>query len=310
MIQIKRIILIITFVLYLVPIGARNTITSFVDIAVGGGWSSLGYSMKTETQPQLQASQGGSYGFHGHVGYGILFTPNIGLAVGVDFARYGAAAKMSGTAVWRGVSDTEGEIYDHHTTVTGWTDKQEMYLIEIPVALHLRYGFSKRLFLFGQVGAKIGLPLISSGHYEGSLRHQGFYEPWMMNLDDVRRHGFYSSAMKNDYGLQTKLTVGAFLKIGIERALDRKKKLWFFADLYATMHFLSAVEERELTDIGWLNDTADPEMLLAHGFMNAYNPVYYTNISSGGVKPLAIGAEIGIRLLIPHISNRCHCMRP
>ena len=103
-------------------------LSSFFEVSVGGGWSSLGYGLTNATQPGLTMSQGGSYGLGAHVGYGLQFNKYVGLGVGVDLSRYGANAKMNGVAEWQGVRDTDGELYNHLTTVHKWSDQQELYM--------------------------------------------------------------------------------------------------------------------------------------------------------------------------------------
>ena len=286
-------------------------LSSFYELSVGGGWSSLGYGRNSQTLSTLTLRQSGSYGITAHVGLGLQFNKYIGVGIGADFSRYGAAAQISGENTWPGVRDTDGETYDHIVTVNKWTDNQEIYMIEIPLSLYLRFPVAQNVRLYGQIGAKACLPMLSKAKFSGSLTHQGFYEPWMLTLYDVPNHGFYSSSMEGKYNLQTnKFTVAAFIKFGIEAPVDELRNVWLFAAAYGTMHFMPAMVLPKEGTIGWRNDVQGDAMRQAHYFMSDYTSVLNTDLVAGKAWPLAAGLEIGIRFRIPHHKryNRfCRC---
>lgn len=285
------------------------SLSSFFEISGGGGWSSLGYGLKSTDQPALNVSQNGSYGFNAHIGYGLQFTRNIGVGIGVDFARYGATAKIGGQAIWQGVTDTEGEMYNHIALINKWTDRQEIYMLEIPLSLYVRFPIATDVRIYGQIGAKACLPMIGKAHYSGSISHQGEYEPWMMTLTNIPNHGFYTSTVDRKYDLQmSKFTMAAFVKIGIEAPVDELRYVWIFGAITGSMHFMPAISSSPSATIGWRNDTSDETMRQAHSFMSDYTSILNTTLISGHSWPCAVGAEIGIRLRIPHAKRyRSHC---
>lgn len=288
-------------------------LSSFVELSFGAGWSTLGYGLSNENYPGLSVRQPGSYGFGAHVGYGLQFTKHVGLGIGVNLTRYGSNARISGEMVWQGVKDTDGELYDHHTVVTNWSDNQEIYMLEIPLSLYLRFSVLQDVHIYGQIGAKACIPLMNSGHYSGSLSHEGFYEPWMMTISDIPHHGFYSSSMDGGYGLQTKITVAAILKMGIEAPVDQLRNVWLYGAIYGTFHFMPAITPAtDAAELGWRNDTQDETMQQAHYFMSDYSPILQTNLITGRMNPIAVGAEIGVRFRIPHDKRNhgpCRCLK-
>ena len=286
-------------------------LSSFFELSAGGGWSSLGYGLTTATQPGLHAVQKGSYGFNAHIGYGLQFTRHIGVGIGVDLARYGANARLDGQALWQEVVDTEGEAYNHITAVSGWSDRQELYMIEIPLALYLRFPVATDVRLYGAVGVKACIPLMKKASYSGMIRHEGFYEPWMLTIRDVPNHGFYTATMDGRYDLQTaKYTIGAFIKFGVEAPVDELRHVWLFGAVTASMQFMDAIKVSPASPIGWQNDTPAEEMRQAHYFMSDYSSILYTSLLSGRIWPIAVGAEIGVRFRIPHAKryhSHCRC---
>lgn len=304
----KRIRIMIIAALLLTT-GTMYGVTSFFELSLGGGWSSMGYGLNNETQPLLNMQQNGSYGLNAHLGYGLQFTPYVALSIGADISRYGGNATMSGDAIWQGVMDTEGEKYDHITTIHQWADQQNLWTIEVPLSLYLRFALTEDVRLYGQVGAKACIPLMSGGQYSGSLTHRGGYEPWMLELGDMPNHGFYSSSMQESYELKGKFAVAGFVKIGVEAPVDEYRHVWLFGALYGTMYFTPVFETAPTgATIGWRNDTENTEQYQAHYFMNDYAPVFTTTLATGTPKPFAVGAEIGIRYRIPHPKHyRCNC---
>lgn len=286
--------------------------SSMFELSVGGGWSSLGYKLSTGDQINLTTKQTGSYGLNAHFGYGIMFCRYVGIGLGVDFAHYGAIAKLGGAAEWLGVSDTEGEKYDHCTNIDSWKDQQDIWNVEIPFTVYFRAPLPNRKAWFSaELGAKIGIPVVKSAKYSGSLSHTAGYEPWQLDLANVRGHGFYSSEMSDSYSISPKTGVAAFAKLGFETPLDEKEHLFFFAHVYATYYFTKVLSQPDTpVDLGFHNDTSDPVMKEAHYFMSDYTSVLDTKLSNGKVNPIGIGVEIGIRFRLEHPkSYDCNCVR-
>lgn len=295
-----------------VAITASARLTSMIEVSVGGGWSSLGYQLNTESQPFVTAKQAGSYGLTAHIGYGLMFTPHIGVGIGADIARYGADAKLGDQAQWLGVTDTDGELYDHFTNIRSWKDQQQLYMVEIPLTVYFRSpATGSQVYFSGEVGAKVGIPVMSDAKYHGELSHQAGYEPWQLNLQQVRGHGFYDSEMSNTYDLQPKTSFALFAKVGIETPLDEKEHVWFFSHIYGTYYLASAVSLTDTpTPLGFRNDSNQPAMQEAHAFMADYTGILNTDMIKNKPTPISVGVELGIRFKILHKQTfRCHCDR-
>lgn len=293
-------------------ITASARLTSMIEVSVGGGWSSLGYQLNTEAQPFLTAKQNGSYGLTAHIGYGLMFNSYIGVGIGADVARYGSDIKLADQAQWLGVTDTDGELYDHFTTIRSWKDQQQLYMVEIPLALYFRApATGNKVYFSGEVGAKVGIPVFSQAKFSGELSHQAGYEPWQLNLQQVGGHGFYDSEMSGEYDLQTKTSFAVFAKVGFETPLDEKEKVWFYGHLCGTYYVAPALSLTETpTPLGFHNDTNDPFMQDTHSFMADYAGILSTDMLKGKTTPISIGVELGIRFKILHKQTfRCHCDR-
>lgn len=277
---------------------------SALEISVGGGWSTLGYKVQPH-QADVKGTNKGSWGAQAHVGYALFFTPNVGLGVGANFSHYGANASLSGIAQWNDVRDTEGERYNHLTIIHSLNDKQDIYLMEIPITLYLSFPISYRLHFNLEAGAKYGIPILKNASFHADVEHQGNYGIWGLNIYDVPNHGFYRERdFNNTYSIAVKDQLSVFLKLGL--AYDINRKMQFFANIYGDYGFKNTVTTGN-TELGFKNDRAG--MASAHSFMPDYNGIIATNNISSKSHPLQIGLEVGLRFIFPHKRvYSCRCM--
>ena len=277
---------------------------SALEISVGGGWSTLGYKVQPH-QADVKGTNKGSWGAQAHVGYALFFTPNVGLGVGANFSHYGANASLSGIAQWNDVTDTEGERYNHLTIIHSLNDKQDVYLVEIPITLYLSFPITDRLHVNLEAGAKYGIPILKNASFHADVEHQGNYGIWGLNIYDVPNHGFYRERdFNNTYSIAVKDQLSVFLKLGL--AYDINRKMQFFANIYGDYGFKNIVTAGN-TELGFKNDRAG--MASAHSFMPDYNGIIATNNISSKSHPLQIGLEVGLRFIFPHKRvYSCRCM--
>lgn len=272
--------------------------TSVIEIAAGVGWSSLGYNL-TSPQQSLIARQGGSYGYNAHFGYALFFNPYVGIGLGADISRYGATAQLDGERIWEGVTDTDGERYDHHLLLSAWRDQQEVTYIEVPLALYLTIPTQSRANISFALGARYGIPISTGSSFSGTTTHYGTYDPWgILTLRDMPNHGFYTERnFSGANSLPVRHVISAFIKVGTDIRLTDHVALT--AHIYANYGITNALDNQEQrTELGWQNDRNG--MQRAHYFMAPYSSILNTNLVSDSSHPISIGAEIGLRFRIPH----------
>lgn len=299
----NRILIIFLLLGLSLPMAAR--MHSALELSVGGGWSTLGYKV-LPTQADVTGSNKGSWGLQAHVGYALFFTPNIGLGVGANFSHYGATASLTGTARWNDVMDTEGETYHHLAIIHSLRDKQDVYLVEIPLTFYIAYPMTDHLSFNMEIGAKYGIPVLSQASFHADIEHQGDYGLWDLNLHGVTGHGFYRETdFHNDYTIAVKSQVAAFLKLGLSYQISRNTDL--FANIYGDYSFTNSLQKGQ-AELGFQNDRET--MAAAHAFMPAYNGIISTNNLSDKAHPMQIGLEVGVRFIFPHKKTYpCMCYR-
>lgn len=297
----NRIIILFLLVGLSLPIAAQ--MHSAVEISLGGGWSTLGYKVQPK-QEDVQAANKGSWGAQAHFGYALFFTPKVGLGIGANFSHYGASADLSGIARWEGVTDTEGEPYNHLAIIHSLKDKQDIYLVEIPLTFYFVQPLSDKLFFNLEVGAKYGIPVMKSASFRADIEHQGDYGLWDLDLFGVNGHGFYREEDFHDsYAIAAKHQISAFLRLGL--AYEINEKIHFFANIYGDYGFMNVFKSGE-ADLGFQNDRAG--MASAHAFMPEYHGITATNNLSAKSHPIQVGVEVGLRFIFPHkVNYPCRC---
>lgn len=283
---------------------------SYFQFGIGAGISDLLYRVEAGTQyvlPSLTAN----------IGYAYFFLPWMGIGTGAHVSHYGAMAKLTGEygkdiAAWNGVTDSDGDTYNHRTRMENWKERQVIYMVEIPLALHFQQNWGYRTGLYAQVGAKFGLPVYSDYKVVGgSMRHVGEYPDLNWNIFGVNEtahgFGFEDNAGQNGStkGLPTaknnqfRYNIAAFFEIGALFQVSNRVDL--LLGVYANYGFTDIdpyggtiqPNKVEKQDIGFRN--AD------HPFMNEYQGVLATKQAqgkgiNGGINALSAGIKFGVNV--------------
>ena len=280
---------------------------SFIEFSAGGGWSTYSYSL-ANAPSGLQTSQSGSYGLTFHAGYGYMFTDLVGLGIGLDASRYGASAKLSGTMQWNGVTDTDGEKYNHTARIDAWQDRQSLWYLEIPLTLYFSVPTQSIVRFSAELGAKLGLPISKKATYEADVTHIGEYPQWLLTLTDVPDHGFTTTHMEGSSKLSTKSQLSVFAKLGI--IVPITSQLDFFTHVYFNCGLLkNTIGEHDTPQaFGVREDTEQAKE--TYYFMDPAVSVLQTAYPKGTFLPLSAGLEIGIRLHFRSAGHNypCRCV--
>lgn len=306
-----RKILLIAVIALSLPVWAASDKThsrghSF-EVTVGGGYSSLGYKPNTPVNG-LTAETFGSYSAQAHIGYNWFFIEYMGIAVGVDAQHYGQSTFLNGIMTWNGVTDTDGERYEHRLGVNNWQEKADYWSIEVPVSVVFSIPVRDKMYITAQVGGKCGLPLSGTYAGSGSLTHSGYYAPWDLTLTDKPNHGFYTEDNFAPKGtLQKKMYWSLFAKAGV--AIPLIDRLDLLAQVYFNYALTNIADAGLNGTVGFRDDR--PGQAAVHYFMTDYVNLQNTNVVSDPSKPWSAGLEIGIRYTIPTKKNTnypCHCV--
>ena len=167
-------------------------VTSVIEIAAGGGWSTLNYAVSSPIEG-LNVRQNGSWSVTAHSEYIIMFNRYIGIGAGVDITHYGAITAIDGRMQWTGVTDTDGEVYNHHLSITGWRDKQDVWFLQPGLFIHADIPVGDNIAITFAGGGRYGLPIAQRMSYGGTTCHTGVYPQWGLTLSEMENHGFYTT---------------------------------------------------------------------------------------------------------------------
>lgn len=263
-------------------------------------------SLKTP-EPTVKIAEPGSYSYGIHLGYAVQFHRNVGLGLGVDLARYGTGTRITGDRYWMGVTDTEGEVYNHRMHIYSLRDQMQQIYLNIPLSLRLIVPL-RGVSLEGQIGGKVGIPIWSTMAFRGDVEHYGLYPQWgELELGQVPNHGFYRDcSIAGAKVMPKQMKVFVFAKLGAVVPLTNILELTAHVGVdYGVWSMDDGTWKMGNGELG-CNNNRDK----AHGFMPAYSGIMNTNLCDGKMHPLAVNGEIGLRLKFAHKHKYpCKCAR-
>lgn len=284
-------------------------VTSVIEIVAGGGWSTLNYAVSSPIEG-LNVRQNGSWSVTAHSEYIIMFNRYIGIGAGVDITHYGAITAIDGRMQWTGVTDTDGEVYNHHLSITGWRDKQDVWFLQPGLFIHADIPVGDNIAITFAGGGRYGLPIAQRMSYGGTTCHTGVYPQWGLTLSEMENHGFYTAtASMQTTDWKANRMIDLVLRAGVQYHIGKYTALvvraWVACGVTDALRITSSNQA-----LGFANDK--PGMEKIHYFMNDYTSVLATNlVTDPHSKPIAAGLEIGVRWMFPHPSKRtniCRCL--
>lgn len=270
-----------------------------LQILLGGGYGSMGYNLKND------GKEIGFFGGSAQLRYLYYFSPNWGIGLGAGFAYYSSTGTLNTTTVFTpdihdsdASSGGQGEAYEHHVKTHDWQEKQNAYMLDVPVLIQCSYPTKTTLKngplkIYADLGADLGFALAASRQLTGgSIDHTGWYEAWNLELSHVDDHDFYTE-QASDFGsgkqaLKLKMpAVGLMADFGL--AIPLSAKLDLLIGLYGTYTVNNICATKQ--DIGWKQTDATGYKM--HDFMNEYAGLIGTQYASA-VHPWQAGMRIGI----------------
>ena len=160
------------------------------DFGIGAGYSTLGY--KTQSTDLLNANATGSWGMRANIGVNYFFNNYFGIGIGAAFTRYGGGMSLNGTMLWEGVTDTDGERYNHHLRLNNWREIQQQLFLAPNLTLQAVIPADRARVLI-RFGAEYAACLQASYSGYGELTHTGYYPFGNLTLHDLAKYGFYTT---------------------------------------------------------------------------------------------------------------------
>lgn len=260
----------------------------YIDIHAAGGVSRMEYSL-------IGGANGITPAFSVGAGYTWFFHRSVGLQLGLHFTRVASDAKMTDPMQWNSIADYQGDIYDHRMSFGDWHEKQQSYLLEVPLGLRFRYHKDDhRAGLHAAFGAKLAIPVLSNYATLGSVTHSAWYDQWKLELHDLPgRFETESFDPKQRTDIDRRLhkwNAEAYAEIGMNIRLNIRADLLIAA--YAQYMFtnFSATADDAHTPLGFATDHNN-----AYAFMTTYDGLIGTD-RIGSIHPWIAGLKLGFSI--------------
>lgn len=277
------------------------------DFGIGAGYSTLGY--KTQSTDLLKTHATGSWGMRANIGVNYFFNNYIGLGVGFSFTRYGGGMSLNGKLLWEGVTDTDGERYNHHLQLNNWREIQQQLFLAPNLTLQAAIPAGRARVLI-RLGAEYAMCFQSSFDGYGKLTHTGYYPFGNLTLHDLEKYGFYTTNRFHPTGelptdVQQVSLIGA---IGVGIPVAKNTEFTIAVEAAYAVWSSNKTPAGGENAIGFhenstaLNGGQDP-----HYFIPDYVSLTTTSLTQGGMHPLYVGLQIGVRYTLP-LRKRYPCM--
>ncbi len=266
----------------------------YIDIEAGGGVGGLGYELdggRTFVAPSF------SFG----AGYSWFFLPMAGLQTGVRVTRIATTAMLTEPMEWRTgaddgrLRDYMGEEYTHRASFTNWREREQMWLLQVPVGLRFRHfiGNDARYGLHASVGALLSVPLRANYTLlSGEVTHTGWYEQWRLLLHDLPGRFETESYARHEASFASRLRplgFSAYAEAGLLVRLTERAQLVVAAYVqWMPMDFASMKSGKHIP-IGFATERNN------YTFMSEYQGLVGTDKTSA-VRPWSAGVKVALSL--------------
>ena len=280
----------------------------YIDIEIGGGVGGLGYELdggRTFVSPSFSIG----------AGYTWFFLPIAGLQTGVRLTRIATTAMLTEPMEWRTgaddgrLRDYMGEEYTHRASFNDWKEREQMWLLQVPIGLRFRHFASTdaRYGLHAAVGALLSVPLRSTYTLlSGEVTHTGWYEQWRLLLHDLPGRFETENYPRHEASFGSRirpLGLSAYGEAGMVMRLSERAQLVVAAYVqWMPMDFASMKSGKHIP-IGFATERNH------YTFMSEYQGLVGTDKTSA-VRPWSAGVKVAISLWPGQTTvqrRRCMC---
>ncbi|WP_158648361.1 outer membrane beta-barrel protein, partial [Candidatus Symbiothrix dinenymphae] len=269
-----RTVVVIAAMCYVVTVAMAQQSRHEFSFVAGGGLSTLNYT------PAAGNANLGFGGFAG-LGYTFRFSEHWGIGTGVEAALFNAQCTLNPLSETYLRNDGT-EDFDYTYTLSGYHDKQQAILLNIPLMLHFQTGR-----FYAALGGKAGIPLSAKFNSSADkLTTSGKYASgdYVLNKPKFKGLGEFSD-LNHQGDLALKTAFFASAEAGIRWRLNDKFDL--STGLYVD-YGINSIHPAATTPLIDYSGSADYRPNSAIASTNAGKPVV------DKLTPLAAGLKIGL----------------
>ena len=266
------------------------------DITFGAGFGrfefgQIGSGFKPEHTTNALASPTWNAG----VGINYYFLPWMGVGTGVQFSTY--ANRTSINKAWVVTDkDYQGDDYTLTATPQNLSERQSIYMIEVPLALRFR-AIKSKVGFHGVAGLKLGFPIYD--HYRlnqgGSFHNEVQYAQWDLTLNNIPGmiEDFNVPSVSNNFASKLRtVNYAAYSEIGMLIRLQQRLDLMLAVT--ATYYFNDILSGKSTTQpLGF------DQHYKAGTYTSPFEADYDGVLGSGEVQelhPWSVAVKIGLSI--------------
>ena len=214
--------------------------------------------------------------WNGAIGINYYFLPWLGAGTGAQLSNYANTTSIAAPWSYNG-TDAQGDNYTFTATPEGIEEKQEIYMLEIPLNLRFR-AIKRNVGFHGALGVKFGIPVKDYYRTSGGTIHNQVYYPDFDLLLDKNIPGVLEditvSAKEQKITGLNKFNCGAYAEIGMLFRLHQRLDLMLAV---AATYYLNDVMKGATANPLGFNDPSLPTDYYTSPFTTAYDGVLSSN---------------------------------
>lgn len=231
--------------------------------------------------------------------YAYYFNKYVGLGTGLSFTNYFTRAKLTDPILYKGMTDYQGDVFNHQATPNDWSEVQSIYQLEVPALLHIK-AKPKKVGFHMALGVKLGVPIAQTyNHNKGTVSHSAYYPQWDMTLENVPGHFGEDPLRKQKGSIQhaTKVNCMGYAELGM--LIEVQKKMDLNIGVYGQYCVNNALKVNRDNENNSSKATRQPLGFATEengygSFMNKYNGIIGTTSAGAEMHPWSAGIKIGI----------------
>ena len=214
--------------------------------------------------------------WNGAIGINYYFLPWLGAGIGAQLSNYANTTSIVAPWSYNG-TDAQGDNYTFTATPEGIEEKQEIYMLEIPLNLRFR-AIKRNVGFHGALGVKFVIPVKDYYRTSGGTIHNQVYYPDFDLLLDKNIPGVLEditvSAKEQKITGLNKFNCGAYAEIGMLFRLHQRLDLMLAV---AATYYLNDVMKGATANPLGFNDPSLPTDYYTSPFTTAYDGVLSSN---------------------------------
>lgn len=217
-----------------------------------------------------------------------LIGQHVGLSIGGKFSLHNGSTTADYSEQTYQTHLDNGQMCRFTTTYQGWTEKENLWSVEVPIQMIIASGTTKPWNFHAALGVSAALPVI--GKYkttDGSVTTTGYFEQTQIEMTGLESHGFGKQEATNikkgdiDYA---RFGLNGLIDLGLLHNITHEAGLYI--GIYGSYGILNMHKESDVRPYTYGKEEAG-------NFKGSYTSLYNSNYVSK-IIPVEAGVKLGL----------------